>query len=292
VIIIIIVSILGGLGNQLFQYAAARRLSELKNVNFKLDITAFNEYKLREYSLNHYNIIENIATPTEIEYYTRKRKFNKFYKCIPKLKPNNIPIMFKEKHFSYNQEIVKIPNNIYLSGYWQNEKYFKDIEPIIRKEFKLKSISSEQSLKMADKIQNCNAVNLHIRRGDYISDQTTNQFHGVCSLEYYYMAIQKLSIKIEELHFFIFSDDIPWVRENLKINFPTTYVSHNGTERDYEDLWLMSLCKHHIIANSSFSWWGAWLAENSKKIVIAPQRWFNNPSIDTSDLLPLSWIKL
>ena len=145
---------------------------------------------------------------------------------------------------------------------------------------------------LASEIQATVSVGVHIRRGDYVANPIANQFHGVCSLEYYLAAIAKLKEEIGAPRFFVFSDDIGWARQNLRLPDPTTFVDHNGEAHDYEDLRLMSLCKHHIIANSSFSWWGAWLSNNPDKIVIAPERWFRDPSMDPRDLVPEGWHRL
>jgi hypothetical protein len=290
----VITKLLGGLGNQLFQYAIGRRIAELNAMDLKLDISPFQEYPLRKYCLGNFRIRENFSTTEDIEHIIMNRNLNKFYLTFPVLKPKERILLVREKRreYEYNKRYLSIRNNIYLSGYWQSEKYFKEIASIIRKEFQLKDRPSEPSRRMAEVIAGCEAVNLHIRRGDYASNPQTNQYHGLCTLDYYYAAINRLTSQLKTPHFFIFSDDIPWVRENLKLPYPTVYVSHNGEERDYEDLWLMSLCKYHIIANSSFSWWGAWLAEYEGKIVIAPQKWLNNSEINTLDLVPESWVKI
>jgi len=133
---------------------------------------------------------------------------------------------------------------------------------------------------------------LHIRRGDYVHAPLANQFHGLCSLDYYQKAVNYIYQKIPDCHFYIFSDDHSWVCENFKLDYPVTMVDHNDADKDYEDLRLMSLCKYNIIANSSFSWWGAWLNANPEKIVLCPERWFNDLSLDIKDLMPDSWIRV
>ena len=135
-------------------------------------------------------------------------------------------------------------------------------------------------------------MSIHIRRGDYVSNKITNLTHGVCGIEYYINAINYISKHVEQPYFFVFSDEPEWARENLKITFPITYINHNTSQNDFEDMRLLSLCKQHIIANSSFSWWGAWLSRNDNKIVIAPKKWFNEYKADTKDLYPDDWIIL
>ena len=141
-------------------------------------------------------------------------------------------------------------------------------------------------------IEGTEAVSMHIRRSDYVSGPYVHNRFYLCPLSYYYAAIEILRKSLSYPDFFVFSDDIQWVKENLRLEYPTRYVDHNGPERDYEDLRLMSLCKHHVIANSTFSWWGAWLSTNPEKIVIAPQHWFKDAKRCTKDLIPGTWIRL
>ncbi len=151
---------------------------------------------------------------------------------------------------------------------------------------------SAESEKIAKKIAKDISVSIHIRRGDYISDPKTNQYHGICSPEYYNNAVKYVSQKIHRAHFYIFSDDINWAANNFKIDFPMTFVGHNSWRKGYDDMRLIGKCKHHVTANSSFSWWGAWLCSNPDKIVISPLKWFNDSTNDTKDLIPCNWVRL
>ncbi|MCK4744844.1 alpha-1,2-fucosyltransferase, partial [Candidatus Parcubacteria bacterium] len=217
-------------------------------------------------------------------------KKNKISNFLEKLKPIRLRLVItKEQHSHFDSKILKLIGNIYLDGYWQSEKYFKNIENSIRKEFTLKNDLQLKAKKLLRKIKNTESISIHIRRNDYISHKPANQYHGVCHLSYYKKAINVIIKKIDDPHFFVFSDDIDWCKKNLKIKFPTIFVEGN---KDYEDLILMSKCKHNIIANSTFSWWGAWLNNNPNKIVIAPKKWFRKKSINTKDLIPKTWIKI
>jgi hypothetical protein len=200
--------------------------------------------------------------------------------------------VFKEPHFPYDPNILKCNNHVYLEGYWQTEKYFKDIKEIILRDFTIVEEPDPRNKTMADQIRGSESVSIHVRRGDYVTNPTTNAYHGTCSEDYYKKAIQIIKNRVHKPQFFIFSDDLTWVREHLDIGYPTVFVDFNGPDKDYEDLRLMSLCQNHIIANSSFSWWGAYLGSDPGKIVIAPKRWFKKTDIITSDLLPESWIQL
>jgi hypothetical protein len=284
----------GGLGNQMFQYALGRRLALKNNVPLKLDISEYNKKKLREYDLSHFNIIENFATPKNLRSVTFPSNkpgsvpFIKLYQHIFHLPP--IPYT-KERTINFHPEILTLGDNTYFDGYWQSERYFSDIKDVIRKEFTVKNKPDPINESFIEKITACESVNVHIRRGDYVSNPTTNQVHGSLDLEYYHKALKLMLENIDNPHFFVFSDDPEWAEWNIKTDAPITYIKHNGA-KNYEDMRLMSTCKHHIIANSSFSWWGAWLASNENKIVIGPSKWFREIDYNDQDRMPESWLRI
>lgn len=294
----IIVQLIGGLGNQMFQYATARRISCVNNVPLKLDVSCFNTVSLdipRKYELHVFSIKEDFASSEEVNKVkglNRNRVTSLFQRIVSKFPSIDKQSYICEKHFHFDPDILMLKDNVYLEGYWQSEKYFKDIEDIIKKEFAIKIEPDKLNKNFAESIKEAESVSIHVRRGDYISNQETNQYHGICTPEYYYAAIDIMLCKLKKPHFLIFSDDPMWVKENLKIEHSVSYIDHNGIDKGYEDLRLMTLCKHHIIANSSFSWWGAWLCNNKNKIVIAPKRWFNKQNINTKDLIPEQWIRI
>jgi hypothetical protein len=172
-----------------------------------------------------------------------------------------------------------------------SEKYFIDAEKQIRKDFVFKLPMQNENIGLAKKISQVNAISLHVRRGDYASNPQNIATHGLCSIDYYQAAIKHMVEQVKNPYFFVFSDDSAWVTSNLKIDFLHQYVDHNHGKESYNDMHLMSLCKHNIIANSSFSWWGAWLNQNAEKIVFAPKQWFSK-STDTIDLIPSNWIRI
>lgn len=291
----IIVRLIGGIGNQMFQYAAGRAIACRNNTYLKLDISSFEQYTLRSYRLDCFNLVEDFATHDNIKHLKpdRSQLFSfGFNKLQQKIIPWHKQSVIKERTFDFDPDVLKIRENAYIDGYWQSERYFKDIAHTIRNDFTFKRESDEVNKGVLSTIQDTNSVSLHIRRGDYVSDPKTMETHGVLGAEYYIQALNLMGKKVKEPQVFIFSDDIPWARDNLKTDLPLHFIEHNGIEKDYEDMRLMSLCKHHIIANSSFSWWGAWLCQNPQKIVIAPKKWFNKPNINTNDLIPESWIRL
>ena len=268
----IIVKVIGGLGNQMFQYAFGKYLSIKNNLCLKLDIFGFEQYKLHNYGLNHLNIKENLISREEVkEIQKRGRICRKIIGIVEKkVRYNCLLDFFKnlcsgylflnEKGSSFNKNIynLKVKSDIYLNGYWASEKYFKDIKDIILKEFTMKYSTDEQNQIMINKILDCESVSLHIRWGDYVNSPITNKLFGTCSMEYYNSVIVKIKEKITNPHLFIFSDDPERTQKNMRLSFPTTFVNINKADKDYEDLRLMSLCKHNIIADSTFSWWGAW----------------------------------
>ncbi|MBA3004361.1 MAG: alpha-1,2-fucosyltransferase [Desulfurivibrio sp.] len=290
----IIVRIMGGLGNQMFQYAVGRQLATTHNTVLKLDISEFKNYPLHNYGLSVFNIKELFATPEEIkllkepESGSLTKKLKIFFRRPSKLGITHI----REKQYHFDPEILAMPDSIYLDGYWQSEKYFSHIADIIKNEFTIKLSQAAKNLKLARQIESCESVSLHVRRGDYVTDEKTNIIHGTCDLDYYEHCIAHLAQRVSLPHFFIFSDDPDWAEKNIKTTYPVTFVGHNGPEKNYEDLRLMSQCRHHIIANSSFSWWGAWLGQHRGTIVYAPKRWFNSPTFNTKDLLPDSWTSI
>jgi hypothetical protein len=290
----IITKLIGGLGNQLFQYSLGKSLAVKKNTELKLDISGFEKYKLHAYSLNHFNITENIATEKEIAKFQKyKRKPGKKWFLYNKLITDEKKY-YTERQFHFDEEIFNISDNCYIDGYWQTEKYFKNIEKIIRKECTVKSPISGKNAEIMKKIQSGNSVSMHIRRGDYASNPATNDYFGTFGPEYYKKAMTIIAEKRQNPHLFVFSDDHEWVKKNIILPYPTTYVDHNGADKNYEDLRLMSLCDHFVISNSSFSWWGAWLSKNPNKIVIGPKKWFNKvkPNIKTDDIMPEEWIRI
>lgn len=293
----IIVKLIGGLGNQLFQYAVGKAVSLRHGTEFRMDISGYKHQSgitPRAYALDTFNIDECFASVDEIGKFKntpRLKIASHFEKMLAKFLGIKTGNYFIEPRFCFNPEIFDLGADAYMDGYWQTEKYFRDIESVIRREFILKDKFGIENKEITKEIRNSHSVSLHIRRGDYVANVSTKKVHGTCTLEYYAEAIRHIAEKTEHPVFYIFSDDIVWVRENLVIDYPTVYVS-DGILKDYEELILMSYCKHNIIANSSFSWWGAWLNGNPEKIVVVPRQWFADASIDTSDIIPDTWIKL
>jgi hypothetical protein len=189
-----------------------------------------------------------------------------------------------ESQFQFSVKILLLPQNTYLNSYLQSEKYFNDIDTVIRKDFTLKTLAVDNAMTL-EKLNLPNSISHHVRRGDYVSNPLINSFLGVCPVQYYECAVKIITERIRNPQFFIFSDDTEWVKQNLKLDFPVSYQDINN--KPYYDLYRMSQCSHNIIANSSFSWWAAWHNDNPEKIVFAPQNWFADKRIDCSDRLYL-----
>lgn len=289
--------LISGLGNQLFQYAIGRQLALNGNTDLKLDISFFGNQNLRSYKLSNFNVKAAIATNEEIlsylGLYSSKSLYAKVYRRIERTRLKYKKRYFKEgEWWIYEPELFKTPADVYIDGYWQHYKYFTDLHPQILDEITLKNPCSIEVEEIAAKMKNSSSVAVHIRRGDYITDPSAHNFMGVLPVSYYTEAIKYLRVKITNPRFYFFSDDLDWVRENL-ITGDDMEVIEVKDGKDYIDLDLMSKCAHNIIANSSFSWWGAFLNRNPDKIVVAPAQWVVPADINRKiELVFPTWIKL
>ena len=197
-----------------------------------------------------------------------------------------------ERSFDFDHLFFNTKPPALLEGYWQSYKYFNGYDTQIRSELMFRNPATGKNLETAELIAQENSVSIHIRRGDYVTNQSSNKVHGALGIGYYKNAIRRICDEVDSPHFFVFSDDLAWARNNLGLSIAVTFVANNTGESSFEDMRLMSLCKHFIIANSTFSWWGAWLNKNSGKIVIYPRNWFNDPGINTQDLTPETWVAI
>ncbi|MCW3081268.1 alpha-1,2-fucosyltransferase [Segetibacter sp.] len=289
----IIVQLKGGLGNQLFQYAAGLSLAKHHNVEVKVDISELQQPDkeigtIRAYELNGIIRPPAIASQKEVESITKQNVFKKY---LEKLTPSHKRTIYNEKQFQFDKNFFNSGKNLYLKGYRQSEKYFKSIEQHVRHDFQLQPGLLTEVEGFEKDLRLKNSVSIHIRRGDYKNSVVQN-YHGTLNENYYQKSIDQISAITQDPAFFIFSDDINWVKNNLKFEKPVVFVSGTISKSHYQDFYLMSLCKHNITANSSFSWWAAWLNSNPLKQVIAPHKWFSNPKPDIRDLIPDVWHKL
>ena len=286
---------IGGLGNQMFQYASSRALSLKRGVPLLLDTQDFSNYALHNgFELDRiFHINAKTASSSEIREvlgwrspsFLRKKLFRN---DLSWLRGKHL---YVDTQFESWKDLAQVPDSCYLMGNWQTENYFKDYRSTILADFRFKSALQDHNRNLELEIINSNAISIHVRRGDYVSNAASLAFHGVCSTSYYQSAINHIIETVSAPTFFVFSDDMTWVRENIKLEHPCFYVDHNKGHDSFNDMHLMSLCKHNIIANSSFSWWGAWLNTNEEKTVIAPKKWFA-ADFDSSHIVPEKWIKL
>lgn len=288
----IVSHIKGGIGNQLFQYALGRTLAENANEELYLDNSLFTSGKSwnRAFRLDKFGFKYKVASKEDIQKFQEVKSVGVLQKALQSLNILKKFEIISEDASQINLSLKQKRGNLYLKGYWQSEIYFKEIREILIKEwvpsFEL-SMNAKQYLKL---INDTNAVCVHFRRGDYVSVESIQKSFGILPIKYYQQAIHNLSNSISNIELFIFSDDIPWVKSNFHSDLPTHFI--DNINLDYEELYLMSCCKHNIIANSSFSWWGAWLNNHSEKQVFAPQPWFINYAADMSGMVPNGWNKI
>ncbi len=290
----IITNLIGGLGNQMFQYAAGKALALRHQVEVKVDTTSLNEaangkYTQRHFELDIFELPIAIANEKERSSFIKKsnRSWSNFIFKISNYFSHSLYAKENGSQFQPNYE--RFPTNTYLDGFWQSEQYFIAYENDIRNTFLFNTAIRNKNSDLAKKMNLANSVSLHVRRGDYIKNSAANAFHGTCSKGYYDQALAYLVERIERIELFIFSDDIDWCKTTFQYAVPIHFVE---TQDAASDLYLMSQCQHNIIANSSFSWWGAWLNNNSDKNVIAPKQWFADASVQTQDIVPKKWIRL
>ena len=288
----IIVRLMGGLGNQMFQYAAGKALADRLGVPLQLDRTFLNQrsenpgYTLRNFELDVFQIAADIAEKSVV---TRMKMQRKLSKIFPSLIRNHV---FSETQEKLIKEFELLTDPVYMEGYWQTEKYFLSIADQLRsKDFIPVAAISSMNAELVKKIGNTSSVSMHVRRGDYVTNVQTNKYHGICSVDYYQHSAKIIVEKTGADHFYVFSDEPEWVKANIVLPYATTYISHNIARESYWDIVLMQHCKHHIIANSSFSWWGAWLNSSKEKIVVAPEKWFTDPSAVSNQMISEGWIK-
>ncbi len=288
----IYVQIKAGLGNQMFEYAFGRAVSLEQNRPLALDLSWYENASKKDtprlFLLDKFNIQAKTATPQELIKHSTPFK-RLFRKIIRRLK--------YKKDYLYNPSEAASSKE-YFEGHWANEKYFKKYRDIVCNDLGLKnplspSLNSTLEKIKSDKSSGKITVSVHVRRGDCVTNAHAASFQGTVDTSYYDQSHDYLSKKFgkEEIAYYIFSDDINWAREHILNGQNNTYVSKPEIP-DYEELHLMSLCAHNIIANSSFSWWGAWLNRNPEKIVIAPKQWLKDTSFDTSDVCPPQWIRI
>lgn len=287
----IAVRLKGGLGNQLFQYATAYALARRQGKKLVLDTRFFDNYTLHGgFILDRFSISASLLDDRQ------RRQFPSWQihllERMPRLS-RALKQWILEQGFRFQPIECTLSGPTNLVGYWQSEKYFSEFRDEIIGEFQLLAPPPAKHWQHYEAMQSRQSVAVHIRRGDYLSNPAALKTHGFCSLGYYMRALTLLNEKLANPHFYLFSDDIDWTMQQFtatEFADRCTYVTGGSAE---VDLWLMSKAKHHIIANSTFSWWAAWLAKHKAgELVICPSPWFATEQLCEDDLIPADWIKL
>ncbi len=273
----IVAKLYGGLANQMFQYAAGKAASLRLNTNLYLDISWFEEIK------GNTEIVQRVC---ELDGFgIQVPSISLRDKLSIKIHP---PAILREEGFHYQKGYEKLTDNTMLDGYWQSYKYFIDFNEAVIADFKFPDRILREDVEVIKLMRDTESVAVHIRRGDYNTARGRN-FHGLLPLSYYMRALFHLSKAVSSPQLFLFSDDIKWCKETIDLGLPIIFIDSNRPTTGVEDMRLMSSCKHIIMANSSFSWWSAWLNKNPDKLVYAPNKWFADKTLDTKDLIPLGW---
>lgn len=292
----LVANLIGGLGNQMFQYASAWALASEHGMELKLDISDFHRFPPRRYLLDHFRVDAVIAQPSELARFDKdsNRLRAATRNVVATLRGNNrVGRTILERGFPWQKIQLDPSVDTLLIGYWQSERYFLSVAQKVRQAFTLKAPADDRTQRLLEDIDRHAAISLHVRRGDYAANPVVQAKHGLLGLDYYAAAVGHMLSLESEAKFYVFSDEMDWVRANLPIAAPVEYVDLNGPDQPQEDLRLMSRCRHHIIANSSLSWWGAWLNPSPGKVVVAPRQWFTPESKrDARDIVPQAWIRL
>ncbi len=290
----VIVKIAGGLGNQLFQFALGFALEQNLGLKVKYDIQDYKKPGIRKFELSQFIQDIDLANEYEIQHCYNFLEKIKFYIARYLRFPGGLKRLkyYLEDLNQFDDQVFQIRDGVYVSGYWQNERYFFSLREKLLEKIQLTDCCSASSKKYLEQIRSTNSVAIHVRRGDYISDSKNQAIYGTCDLAYYQMAIEYITSKYADLTFYIFSDDLAWVKTHMKRFKNIVFVENNSSNSTHDDFILMSQCSHQIIANSTFSWWAAWLNPNPNKMVIAPRKWFIKEYGFGKEIVPADWVKI
>ena len=266
----------------MFQYAAGRALALRRGTQLQLDLGWLAPLSRFVYELGVFRLDVELIWAYR---HTRRERLRELVGLAPAARRQD----WRREGTVFDAEVIELSADARLVGYWQSEKYFEDFAPAIRVDFAFHEALDDRNAAVAREIASAEAVAVHVRRGDYVTDPGARELLGTLPLDYYTAAAQFMRERVPGACFYVFSDDPVWCRSNLQLGGPTTFVTHNQ-DRGSDDLRLMTLCRHHIIANSSFSWWGAWLAESAAQIVVAPAQW--GAAGDAGDMIPDRWCRL
>lgn len=283
----VIIKLMGGIGNQLFQYALYKQFSYMgKDVlldrsksdvcNLSTDVTMIDKYQVcpKYCSIKERNKLTDEGTSL----------LKRIRRKVLGVKTTQI---YEKNYFVFDEHIMQIQDG-YLDGYWQSYKYFDEVRNRLIEEITPVERLNEDNQKILNQILSYNSVAVHVRRGDYL--ELDEIYGGICTENYYHSAVSYMEKKLKNPHFFVFSNDLQWCKSFFGTDKSFFYVDVNDWNHGYLDLYLMKNCQHNIIANSSFSWWGAYLNDHSDRIIISPKRWINN--CISEDIIPSEWIRI
>ena len=297
----IVIRLRGGLGNQLFQYAAGRSLAWHHGVPLKVDAYYYAHHPYRTLALDYFRTDYERASEAEVASFVGATRLERLFH--KKTNYRYCRRAFGQPYYHFYPDFYQLPTPLYLSGYWQSQRYFQPYTAALREHLRPRAIPSGKNARLISEMQRSESVSLHVRHGDYTQATSSSHFFAPLDVDYYRSAIRWMQERVSNPRFFIFSDDIAWCRSTFADLPDTVLVDHNRSEESYWDLWLMAQCRHHIMANSSFSWWGSWLDERPDKHVVAPRRWFKTNryrgrspvyperTYHLQDQLPDDWIR-
>jgi hypothetical protein len=292
---VVAATLIGGLGNQMFQYAAARSLALRHGTDVVLDLSQLESRPpdvptVRRYELACFGVQARLAPRIRSKepslpglamrgrlVWRARRAFAPF-------------TVLRQKSFDVSTAFFSAPDGTHLVGFWQSERYFRDHAEEIRRDFDLREPLDARAEELLGEIRTRRSLSLHVRRGDYAHDEQVRAFHGLLPPEWFARAVRDVVERVGDVHIYVFSDDPDWCRTGLRLPAPSTVVADVGGS--CAELHLMSACRHHVVANSSFSWWGAWLDPRPDKVVVAPEPWVASPGVDTRHVVPDEWIRL
>lgn len=298
----ILVRFNGGLGNQLFQYATGRALALIHGRPLRFDISGYAasvpdaRAGIRLFGLDAFRVDGQVASPDELKEFEIYRaagmraRLARLTNSLLPLDRRRYLIEHREHYWRFQPSILKSPlaSRVCVVGYWQTPKYFEAIDSVIREDLVLSRPLQPESVRLLSLIADGDSVAVHVRHSDNVADPAARGL-GLLPLDYYREAASLIAREANPPHFFVFSDDPAWAKAALDLPGPATFVTHNGDERNYEDLHLMAACRHHITGNSTFSWWGAWLGKKDGQRVFAPNRYFLHTKASYQDLYPSGW---
>ena len=303
----IVARLQGGMGNQMFQYALARRLAAERGTEVGLDLTTLldrtphPDFVFRDYDLDLFKVRARVLAEGELRDVVgvprgrlqNRREVTPHLNRWRRFWSRDAYLLVKERGFGFDPEVLALEGNLYLDGYWQSPRYFAPIASALAADFALQAPLPARVQELADRIGAVNSLCINVRRADFVALAAAARLHGACDRDYFERALAAIVPRIGAPEIFVTSDDVPWCRENLRFGHPTTFLDHDWAGPRFSHyLALMVRCRHFIIPNSTFAWWAAWLSTSPGKVVVAPQVWFRGLPAEGADLLPAEWLRV